>query len=461
MKLSRRSVLQTGAGALAISTLAGCLSEPDNGDNPDGGYAAFFTLEDWAEQIAGDELSFENPIPAGEMGHGWEPPGDLQRDIADSSTFVYLDTVEFAWAQDVAADLEIDYEHVELIDGMAGLENQLLPLGGEGDDGADRRPDEYDGDPADVSVSSFDVYDRPSGTEVAYWHASANHWHGAIPEIPVGGSIAVDGIFEDDDGRVLPLGDDEPFQIDARIVEGANEDVLTIESRNDHVVFRGRETGRTRIVFELVADGEVVWDTSADNMTAEVAEDADSPESYDPHVWVDPVLAQEIVDTIADGLAEVDPDNADLYADNAAEYNDRLEEIHQQFEELAADADRDLAILAGHDSFQYLEHRYDFELHTPVSISPDADLTEEDVADTIDLVDEHGIETILYDPFESPDGELPDTAELILEGSGASDAKPISPVEGTTEEWSDDDWGWIEQMEELNLPSLRQALDAE
>ena len=208
-------------------------------------------------------------------------------------------------------------------------------------------------------------------------------------------------------------------------------------------------------------DGEVVWDTSADNMTAEVAEDAEPPESYDPHVWVDPVLAQDVVETIADGLAEVDPDNADLYADNAADYNERLEEVHQQFEELATDADRDLAVLAGHDSFQYLEHRYDFELHTPVSISPDADITEEDVADTIDLVDEHGIETILYDPFESPNDELPDTAELILEGSGASNAEPVSPVEGTTEEWSDNDWGWIEQMEELNLPSLRQALDAE
>ena len=459
MKLSRRSVLQTGAGALAISTLAGCLSEPDNGDNTDGGYAAFFTLEDWAEQIAGDELSFENPVPAGEMGHGWEPPGDLQRDIADSSTFVYLDTVEFAWAQDVAADLEVDYEHVELIDGMAGLENQLLPLGDEEGDGADRQPDEYDDDPTEVSVGSFDVYDRSSGTEVAYWHT--DHWHGAVPEIAVDGSVAVDGIFEDDDGRVLPLGEDEPFQIDARVVDGADEDVLTIEGRDDHVVFHGNETGRTRIVFELLADDEVVWDTSADNMSVDVVEDAEPPESYDPHVWVDPVIAQDVVETIADGLAEVDPDNADLYADNAAEYNERLEEIHQQFEELAADADRDLAILAGHDSFQYLEHRYDFELHTPVSISPDADITEEDVADTIDLVDEHGIETILYDPFESPDDELPDTAELILEGSGASNAEPVSPVEGTTEEWSDNDWGWIEQMEELNLPSLRQALDAE
>ncbi|ELY38495.1 metal ABC transporter solute-binding protein, Zn/Mn family [Natronorubrum tibetense] len=460
MNRTRRSVLQSGAGVLALSTLAGCLSEPDS-DTAGGGYAAFFALQDWAEQVAGDEMSFENPIPTGEMGHGEEPPADIQRDIVDGDVFVYLDTVEFDWAQDIAADIETDYDHVTLIDGMAGLESQLLPLGDDDSDGADRQPDEYDDDPADVSVRTFDVYHRPSGTEVAYWHTSADHWHGELPEIPVGGTTAVDGVFEDADGRVLPLGEDEPFQLDARVVDGADEDVLEIESEGDHVVFRGLEIGRTRIVFELVADGEVVWDTSADNMSADVVEDAEPPESYDPHVWVDPVLAGEIVETIADGLAEADPDSAEVYEENAAEYVDRLEAVHQQFDELSANAERDVAVLAGHDSFQYIEHRYGFEIHTAQDISPDAGVTSGDLANTIEIIDDNDIETILYDPFEGDEGALPTDVEHLLENSDAENAEPISPAEGTTQEWEDDGWGWVEQMEELNLPSLRKALGAE
>ena len=44
----------------------------------------------------------------------------------------------------------------------------------------------------------------------------------------------------------------------------------------------------------------------------------------DPHIWVDPVLAQQIVKTIADGFAAQDPANKDFYLDNAKAYSDKL-----------------------------------------------------------------------------------------------------------------------------------------
>ncbi|TYT60610.1 metal ABC transporter solute-binding protein, Zn/Mn family [Natrialba swarupiae] len=472
MDISRRSVLKASGGTLAGAAVAGCLSEPDAGESNEGGdddgngptgYAAFFALWDWANHVGGDEMTFVNPIEAGEMGHGWEPPADIQRDIADSDVFVYLDTAEFSWAQNVATDLETDYDDVTLIDAMAGLESQLLAVDRDPED--DREPArDHEFDPDAVDVAGFDVYDGQSGEEVAYWHG--DHWHGELPEVPLEGSATVEGVFEDDEGRVLPLGDDEQFQIDARIIDGANEDVLEIESHGDHVEFHALDVGRTRVVFELVADGEVLWDTSADNMTAEVVEElseSDAPEFYDPHVWVDPIIAQDVVETIADGLAEVDPDNAETYAENAAAYNERLDEVDRQFEDLAAEADRDVAVLAGHDSFQYIEHRYDFEIHTPVGISPDAAETESDISEAISIVEEHDIDTILYDPFETPnpDEDVPQMVEVLLENTDAEEYAPLSPAEGTTEEWNEQEWGWIEQMEEINIPSLRQALGAE
>ncbi len=140
------------------------------------------------------------------------------------------------------------------------------------------------------------------------------------------------------------------------------------------------------------------------------------------------MLVQEMVTTIADGLAELDPDNAETYQDNADTYSERLEDVHEQFQTVVAEAERDVAVLAGHDSFQYLEQRYGFDVHTPSPISPDADLTPGDLADTIELIDEEAIETILYDPFDANEGEMPREAEHLLENSMATDASRSAPL---------------------------------
>ncbi len=460
MNYSRRSVLRTGVGAVALGTIAGCLSEPD-GSGSEGGYAAFFPLWDWAEQIAGEEIAFENAIDSGQMGHGWEPPSDLQRDIADSSVFIYLDTDEFAWAQEFAAEFERDYDHVTLIDGMDGLENQLLEMDTDGD--IDREPADHDFDPDQIEITGFDLYDQRTGEEVAYWHD--NHWHSGVPDVPVGGEIVVAGVFEDADGNVLPLGTDEQFQLDVSYVD-EESNALEFESRGDQVVLSGAEESQTRIVFELVANDEVVWDTSEDASIVSVVaelEETDAPENADPHVWVDPVISQDIVETIAAELAEADPDNAELYEENAADYLDELEAIDDQLHELTENADRHVAVFAGHDSYQYIERRYDFELHTPAGVSPDEVESTEDISEMIEVVEKHDIETILYDPFETqnPDEDVPDMVEVLLDETDATEYEPLTPLEGNTDEWDDAGYGWVEQMEEINIPSLKRALGAE
>ena len=119
-------------------------------------------------------------------------------------------------------------------------------------------------------------------------------------------------------------------------------------------------------------------------------------------------------------------------------------------------------MFAGHDSFQYIERRYDFELRTPTGISPDAAESFEDIAGLVDVIEEHDIHTVLYDPFEAPDPEtdVPQMVELLMENTDVTNAEMLTPAEGTTPTWADEEWGWVEQMLEINIPSLRTALDA-
>ena len=349
MNLTRRNALKSGVGAVALGGLAGCLDDVAAGETEfDSGYASFFSLWDWSQTIVGDDVSIENPVEVGEMGHGWEPDGDFPREVASTDVFVYLDTPEFAWAQDLAATLQADYEDVAVVDGLEGLESQMIEIDGDGHD----------------------------------------HDH--------------------DDGHDDDHHDDDHDDHDDDHHDDGHDD--------DH----GHDHG-----------------------------------DYDPHVWVDPVLAQEVVTNIAAGFAEIDPDNAETYEANAADYNERLADVDAQFEQMIEDAERSVAVLAGHDSFQYLENRYGFELHTPTGISPDSEPSQSDIADTIEVVDEHEIDVILYDEFESPR-----LAETIVENSTATETAAVSPAEGTTHEWNDNGWDYIDQMEQLNLVSFGQALGA-
>ncbi|WP_114575598.1 metal ABC transporter substrate-binding protein [Saliphagus sp. LR7] len=400
MSPTRRSVL-AGAGGLAV--LAGCLSEPDDGaesgeERGRSGYAAFFALWDWSEQVGGDAFGFENPVGVGEAGHGWSPDQGLTGEAADTDAFVYLDSPEFAWAQDVASQLEDDYDDVAVIDAMAGLESELLPWE-DGHDHADH--DHGSGDHGEGEDHEGD-HENDNETGDHSQEGGDNHSH------------------EDGDHDHSQEGDDNHSH------EGADD---SHSNESDHE--EGNHT------------------------------DGGASARHDPHVWVDPVLAEAMVGTIAEGLAEVDPDNAETYEDNAAEYGERIAGVGEAFEELVASADREVAVLAGHDSFRYVEDRYGFELHTPVSASPEESPSAGEIAGTIEVIEEEGIDTVLYDPFEAPEGEVPPLAETIVENSPATETAPVTPAAGTTAEWDEEGWGWVEQLEEVTLPSLRQALGVE
>lgn len=334
MSRTRRSLLQSGAGVLAAGVLAGCLdTSTQDSEGVDSGYAAFFTLHEWAEAVSGDTASFEDPVDVGQMGHGWEPTGNITADIAATDAFVYLDSPEFGWAQDVAATLEADYDDIAVIDALEGLEDEFI--------GSDHEE-----------------------------HEEGNH----------------------------------------------TKDTHTEESHDEE------------------GDGG----------------------AFDPHIWTDPMLAREMVANIADGLAAADPEHEATYRENAEGYQSDLESLDAAFETMVEESDRDIGVLAGHNSFQYLEARYGFELHTPVAISPKAQPSQSDIADTIAFVDDNGIDVVLYDRFESPN-----LAETIVANSTAEETRVVSPAAGTTPEWNEKGWGYIDQMEQLNLPAFRAALGAE
>ncbi len=190
----------------------------------------------------------------------------------------------------------------------------------------------------------------------------------------------------------------------------------------------------------------------------------DSPaEDNDEHWWMDPVECQEGVENIAAGLTEIDPDNADDYEANAAAFNEELEALNDDIHDIIDRAERNEIVVATHDSFQWWHRRYGIDVYSPVGTSPDDSASPQDVQEVEELIEDFGIEHVLYDV-----GEPAPLAESLAEEVDA-EILPLSPVEtqldGSPEVdpsvEMESDWGYLDHFRELNLPTLAAALQAE
>ena len=174
---------------------------------------------------------------------------------------------------------------------------------------------------------------------------------------------------------------------------------------------------------------------------------------YDPHFWMDPLLAKEAVENIRDGFVEADPDEAVTYEENATAFLDRLDDVHDQFEHAMEHRGKDIVIIGSHDSFQYWRERYGFDIHSPIGISPDGEATAREMQEITEIVNDHGIGYILYDMFESKN------YAQSLQAETDTELLPLSPIEATTEEQLDQGMGYVEHMLDINLATLERALE--
>ncbi len=117
--------------------------------------------------------------------------------------------------------------------------------------------------------------------------------------------------------------------------------------------------------------------------------------AMDPHIWMSPVNAQAMVESICDGLIEVDPDNTAYYAANRDAYLQDLTELDQDIREgLSGVANR--VFMVYHPAFGYFAEEYDL---TMLSIEVEGkEPTAASLARLIDQARAHDIKVIFASP---------------------------------------------------------------
>lgn len=242
------------------------------------------------------------------------------------------------------------------------------------------------------------------------------------------------------------------------IVEAANHDGMYIVDSTKNITLLSNEaTGHVHDHGDEEADHDEHdhGDEEADHDEHDHGDEgADHDEhdhgEFDPHVWLDPNLAQLQAEAIKQALVELDPQHAEYYEENFANLVTKFEELDAQFKELSEHVER-RDFIVSHAAFGYLAHRYDLNQISITGLSPTNEPSAKQLQEIIEFASENHIEYILFENLVTPK-----VAEVVKDAIGA-ESLVLHNLEGLTEEELSQGKDYFSLMQD-NLDVLKQAL---
>ena len=173
--------------------------------------------------------------------------------------------------------------------------------------------------------------------------------------------------------------------------------------------------------------------------------------TFDPHVWLDPLLAKKQVENVRDGLIMIDPNHKDIYVNNS---NNFLNELDNLDEKIRTDLEscKKKDFITFHNSFSYFAKQYGLNQHSVSNTDPESEVTPARLTEIINIAKTLGLQVIyseeLVDPRQATviAQEVPDGKVLVL-----------SPIEGLSENEQKAGLGYIDKMND-NINNLMVGL---
>ncbi|OPH50656.1 zinc ABC transporter substrate-binding protein [Paenibacillus ferrarius] len=179
--------------------------------------------------------------------------------------------------------------------------------------------------------------------------------------------------------------------------------------------------------------------------------EADGGKILDPHVWLDPVLAQQEVIAIQAGLAQADPAHKADYQKNADAFIAKLKKLDESYKSELKDVKRK-EFVTQHAAFGYLAKDYGLKQIPIAGLSPEEEPSPEKMANVVKFAKENQVKTIFFETLVDPK-----IAATIAKEIGAK-TDVLNPLEGLTDEDKKNNLDYIGIMEN-NLKALKKALN--
>ena len=173
---------------------------------------------------------------------------------------------------------------------------------------------------------------------------------------------------------------------------------------------------------------------------------------YDPHVWLDPVLAKGQVESIRNALMNADPLNAKYYSENANKFIEKLDKLDDDMRGELLDCKKH-DFISFHNSFSYFAKRYGLIQHSIYGLSPEGEILPQKLQQIIQLAKDKAISTIYSESLIDPR-----FANVVAEEIPNGKVMVLSPIEGINQKEQNQGIGYLDKMYE-NIKSLRIGLE--
>ncbi|WP_421000075.1 metal ABC transporter substrate-binding protein [Carnobacterium maltaromaticum] len=390
----------------------------------------FFPMYDFTRNVTKEHADVTMLMKAGVEPHDYEPSAKDIAKIADADVFIYNSEYMETWVPSVLKN--IDSKKTTVIDASKNI--PLLA-------GSDEHSEEDSGHHHDTDEHEEEPH--------FHLHGLKDHYH-------TGDTIELEGHAPDN----LTFDHYQWFKKEATETEFTE---IKNETKASLTLKASEELANTEIRAKLIdASGKVVAETDSnkiiltDHHDADEGSDTDEHDheghshAFDPHIWLDPVIAQQQVQTIKDGLVKADDVNKNSYEKNAASYIEKLKKLDKDFENELKDA-KNRTFVTQHTAFAYLANRYNLEQVAISGLSPDLEPSPAKLAELSDFVKKNNISVIYFENSASPK-----IAKTLASGTGAV-LEVLSPIEGVSQSDQDKGIDYIKVME-ANLKALKKTI---
>ena len=380
-------------------------------------YTTFYPLYQFTQGVAGDAADVRILIPSNGDPHSFELGPKTIVDLTKADMLVYNGAGFEPYIDEIMSSS--DFDHIIFVDSSEGItlmEGEVHDHSSHGSHG-DEKHDEH----------AEEFYE-----EIAH----------VIEEFEAGEITQSQSIEEIEEILLEHEGDGHGH-------EGAIEDIENLI----HEIEDGHMEGAEGLeeIHHLVSGEDVHDDHAKEDGHDDHAEEGDMDHTYDPHIWLDPILAKSQVMTIADHLKESDPEHADIYHDNAISYANQLDLLDQEIRSEVSSCAKD-TFVPFHNAFSYFAERYDLNTLAVIQeFSPETPVTAKDIEELIHFAEDNDIKY-----FFTEENRNPRIAERLATELGG-DILLFSPLESLSAK-DDPDTTYFDKMRQ-NVDNLQIALE--